>query len=193
MLNKLKTVIRDIRVNRGGRRTNRQAEFVPLILRRLGGATITQHHQWHRPLFLRLEINRPAVTMTAPIDQPAQPATLTVLQQVSRRDEIIERIIRRQIRIESSAASPDQPVGNRALTGVRPPPVSPPMILRTPPPMPMSAGSAPAASVAVDLPRVQTRPAKLDVNDIDMNRLTEQVVTAIDRRISAWRERTGRY
>jgi hypothetical protein len=193
MLNKLKTVIRDIRVNRGGRRASRQAEFVPLILRRLGRATITQHHQWHSPIFLRLEINRPAATMVLPGDQPAQPATLSVLQQVSRRDEVIERIVRRQIRIESSAASPDQPVGNRALTGVPPPPVTPPMILRTPSPLPAPTGAAPAAGIAVDLPRIPARPAKLDVNAIDINRLTEQVVTAIDRRISAWRERTGRY
>lgn len=193
MLNKLKTVIRDIRVNRGGRRTNRQAEFVPLILRRLGRATIIQHHQWHRPVFLRLQINRPAVTMALPIDQRTQYSTLTVLQQVNRRDEVIERIVRRQIRLEAGAAPSDQPVGNRALTGVPPPPVSPPMILRTPPPAPVVANAAPAASVAVDSPRIQTRPAKLDVDAIDMNRLTEQVVTAIDRRISAWRERTGRH
>jgi hypothetical protein len=192
MLNRLKTVVRDIRVTRGGRRSNRQSEFVPLIFRRRRGATVTQHHQWHGPVFLRLEIERPMVTMASPVVRLAPPAALPVFEQVSRRDEVIERVVRRQIRLEAGAASPDQPFGSRAPTGVLAAPASAPMILRAAPPVPAGTAAAPPANVAGDLPRMPARPAKADANAIDINRLTEQVVTAIDRRISAWRERTGR-
>jgi hypothetical protein len=68
-----------------------------------------------------------------------------------------------------------------------------PMILRTPLPIPAITNMMPTADAAADFPKMQARPMKPDMNAIDINRLTEQVVTAIDRRISAWRERTGRH
>jgi hypothetical protein len=193
MMNRLKTVLRDIRVNRGARRMNRPAEFVPLIFRRLRGSTVIQHHEWRTPVLLALRIETAAVVLASPVARRTPYSTSTVVQQVTRRDEIIERVVRRQIRIETSATPPYQPVGNLAQPAVTPARVSSPMILRTPPPAPAVTHTMPTAEAAADFPKMQTRPAKLDMNAIDINRLTEQVVTAIDRRISARRERTGRY
>lgn len=192
MLNRLKRVLRDIRVTGGAVRVERPAEFVPLVLRRLRAHSVIQHHAWHSPVVVRLRIETPLLTVATPVGGDARSVTATFVHLTRRREEIVERIKRREVRIETGTAPAFAPASAAPPVVAPPSRVTPPMVLRAAPPAPAVTAVAPAAEVFTPMPKMQPRTAPFDMNAIDINRLTDQVVSAIDRRINARRERSGR-
>jgi hypothetical protein len=192
MLNRLKRVLRDIRVTGGAVRIERPADFVPLVLRRLRTHSVLQRHEWHSPIVVRLRVETPLLTLAMPASESARPITAAPVHLTRRREEIIERVKRREVRIETGVAMAFAPASVSAPVVASPSRVTPPMVLRAAPPAPAVTAVAPAAEVFTPTPRMQPRAAPFDVNAIDINRLTDQVVSAIDRRVNARRERSGR-
>lgn len=206
MLNRLKTVARDIRVNRAPRRViTHSAALAPFIFRSARPATVVQHNHWHSHILLAVRAETPEARKDLPAPRRAKYSTSMMVRRVTRRDEVVERVARRQttevaerilrrrVRIEAGTASPYKAVAPSVPAGAQAMRAAVPMIMRTPPPQPPTADAPHIAESVVSLPNRQARPLKPDLDQIDMNRLTQQVVAAIDRRITARRERTGRH
>jgi len=119
-------------------------------------------------------------------------------------EQVVRRLVRRGERIESVDAPrprslqsarpegrPDTPRG--AVVSSRQPVER--VVRRTavsqPTPHPMFAGGRPAPPV-VEWPSSPTSIQSREPAPVDLDRLTERVVQAIDRRVLAYRERTGR-
>lgn len=107
-------------------------------------------------------------------------------------EELVERLVARGERLEPHLhAEPnlDEPPG-------RPLPVPPPLRLLPRMAVQPGAQAAPASLESIPpafrRPEVPTRPGPEELlADIDVNRLTDQVIQAIDRRVIAQRERLG--
>ena len=206
MLNRLKTVARDIRVNRGSRcAITHGAALAQFIFRRARPAQIVQHNRWHNHILLAVRVEMPEARKDLPERWRTKYSTSMLVRKVITSDEVVERVARRQtsevaehilrrrIRIEAGTASPYKAIASAAPAGAQAAKAAVPMIMRTLPPQPPVADASQIAESVVNLPNRQARPPKPDLSVIDVNRLTEQVVAAIDRRITARRERTGRH
>ena len=192
MLNRLRTVIRDIRVSRSARRTERPfMPVAPLVLRRNRAATVIHVLRSQTNLLLAPRIGL-AATFLTPVGSRMSDTVTQLTEHLIRKEEIVERVLRRAMRIEAGEASPPlrgEEMARAVLPHAR---SATQVLLKAASPASAVAVTSQPADTSTRAPKFHRAAPQHDITSIDINRLTDQVAMAIDRRISAHRERLGR-
>lgn len=159
---------------------------LPMILRRIRPAILSHRLETHTHLHVSPHLN--FAVAGAPESGSSRIERMfsgNAGERILRREEYTRRIIDRGSRREAGAAieRTEEAFRTAPLTRV------PSVLLRTQP-------AAPAAVATSNTPplgsRPWTPPAAPQTPPVDVQRLTEQVIQQIDRRLQSYKERTGR-
>lgn len=203
----LRTAHRDIRVIRfTGQLNRRGATFLSMVFRRSWAPTFVHRNEIKIRIHLAPRINMTVLTRdsakggsTVLARDSAQdssheelPTTMLRAKQVIKREEIVERLVRRGVRIETTTATPAAPGAVSTQVIAPASVVAPRVLLRPPTPGPLPGSVSPTLEAPPQFRGMEARLPQASPGPIDVNHLTDQVVAAIDRRINAYRERLGR-
>ncbi len=198
MTDRLKTVFRDIRITRAAQGITRHHScFEPLVFLRTRGLTLVTRNRSQTDIHIALRLS-PVVNRQATgaprfaTDPGAIQALAPALERVFREEAIVERVLKRTTRIETSEAfvrsQPQAPAQADAI------PIRDleKVVVRSALPASVREDASSGADPAARTAKTQSPVSHTGLSAVDINRLTDQVVTAIDRRINAHRERLGR-